>query len=363
MATHLLGIGTSVPRYQVDCQESAEFAERTTGLAPQRARKVVALYRRTGIRTRGSVLLDVDADQNLVSPFYPPATDPSDAGPTTAQRSDRYAAEAPELAEKAARQALRDAGVQAGSVTHLVTVSCTGFSAPGIDIALIDRLGLPAGTQRVQIGFMGCHGAINGLRAANGLIAADPDAIVLMCCVELCSLHYQYGQETDQVLSGALFADGAAAVVLGRASDRQRSRGSVLDTGSYLIPASRDAMSWKIGNHGYVMTLSAQVPGYIESCLPGVLCNWLSRVGESVASIGGWAVHPGGTRILSAVETALDLESHALQTSRDVLAAHGNMSSATMVFILARFAQENLPKPWLMLGFGPGLEVELALIR
>lgn len=241
------------------------------------------------------------------------------------------------------------------------------FRAPGIDIELIDQLKLPITTERVQVGFMGCHGAINGLRAASGLVAANPAANVLMCSVELCSLHYQYGYDPDRIVSGALFADGAAGLVLNLGSSSASSvpspLGTVAATGSSLVPDSRDAMTWKIGNHGFEMTLSAKVPALIEEHLTTFLEPWLAKQGESLDSIAGWAVHPGGSRILSAVETSLQLDGETLSVSRGVLSEHGNMSSATMLFILQRFAAIGKPKPWLMLGFGPGLEIEVALIR
>ncbi len=363
MTSAILGLGTAVPRYRLDCQTSARFAEITSGIGAARAKQVTALYRRTGINNRGSVLLEAHPEKKIVNDFYPPAENPEDRGPTTKCRSDRYSLEAPALAEDAAAKALHSSGVSSDSITHLVTVSCTGFSAPGIDIALIDRLGLPRTTQRVQVGFMGCHGAINGLRAGDGLVAANTNAHVLICSVELCSLHYQYGHETDRIVTSALFADGAASVVLGENPQSDDAIGIPKATGSYLVPDSRDAMTWQIGDNGYVMTLSARVPDLIQGYLPDFIEQWLAGQGESIASIGGWAVHPGGVRILSAVESALDLPSDALATSREVLADHGNMSSATMLFITERFLQQNRPKPWLMLGFGPGLEIEVALIR
>jgi predicted naringenin-chalcone synthase len=370
----ILGIGTGVPVFQVDSETSARFAARTSCVDPEHERKVNVLYRRSGIQTRGSVLLsETPAPGTETHEFYPPAVDGDDRGPTTKRRNDRYGEEAPTLAHRAASAALDASGVAADEITHLITVSCTGFNAPGIDIALIDRLGLPSTTERVQVGFMGCHGAINGLRAARGLVAANPEAKVLVCCVELCSLHFQYGTDTDLIVSNALFADGASAMILSQEDDdggelemsspNAGILGSLEATGSCLVPDSRDAMTWRIGDHGYLMTLSATVPGLIEHHLKSYLDQWLSASGETIESIGGWAVHPGGARILSAVESALELDPDALAHSRAVLSQHGNMSSATMMFILERFAAAAVPKPWLMLGFGPGLEIEVALIR
>ncbi|MEM9588979.1 MAG: type III polyketide synthase, partial [Planctomycetota bacterium] len=294
--------------------------------------------------------------------FFAPASDDSDRGPSTSQRSDRFAADAPSLAIASARQALEQANITAEKVTHLVVVSCTGFSAPGVDIDLIDGLGLSPTTQRVQVGFMGCHGAINGLRTARGLLAADEGSVVLVCCIELCSLHYQYGYDANRIVSGALFADGSASMVLSR-NDSRPSIAELGDTGSYLIPDSRDAMTWTIGDHGFEMTLAATVPSLIESKLHSYLHAWLTDQGETIRSIGGWAVHPGGTRILTATASALGLESDQLQISREILAEHGNMSSATMPAVIHRFNALQQPRPWVMLGFGPGLEIEVAILR
>ena len=358
----ILGVGTSVPKFRVNCRTSAKFAAKTSRADLMQSRKVNVLYRRTGIETRGSVLLEEAPGEEVVNDFYPPAASMHDRGPSTKSRNDRYATEAPVLAEEASAAALAQSGLDAEQITHLVTVSCTGFNSPGIDIALIDQLGLPATTERVQVGFMGCHGAVNGLRTARGLVADRENAAVLICCVELCSLHYQYGLDSDRIVSNALFADGAAAVVLQSSRSKPRM-GVVQATGSCLVPNSRDAMTWRIGDNGYEMTLSAQVPSFIEGSLKAFLSQWLAKHGETLDSIGGWAVHPGGTRILSSVETALHLDADALAVSRAVLAEHGNMSSATMLFILQKFAAMGKPKPWLMLGFGPGLEIEVALIR
>lgn len=362
-AATIRGMGTAVPKYRVNHVVSAGFADKMSCTTPGQSKKVAALYRRTGIEHRGSVLLDENPELEIVNDFYPPLSSPGDRGPCTQSRSDRYAVEAPALAVAASAEAIRSAGLQAADITHLVTVTCTGFGSPGIDIELIDQLQLPITTERVQVGFMGCHGAVNGLRAARGLVAANPGANVLVCSVELCSLHYQYGYDPDRIVSGALFADGAAGLVISDGSVLGSPFGSVTATGSSLVPNSRDAMTWKIGNHGFEMTLSAKVPGLIEEHLGSFLEPWLASHGECLDSIAGWAVHPGGSRILSAVEMSLQLDAEALAVSRGVLSDHGNMSSATMLFILQRFAAIGKPKPWLMLGFGPGLEIEVALIR
>ena len=384
MSAEILGLGLATPQHRLDIRTAAKYASLASCEDASQSRKLEALFRRSGVKPRGSVLLEEAPDEQVTQTFYAPSTGPDDRGPTTSHRGDRFAVEAPILALASARKALEQSGVSPSEITHLVTVTCTGFSAPGVDIELIDGLGLPATTERVQVGFMGCHGSINGMRAARGLVAADPSAKVLMTSVELCSLHYQYGFDADRIVSGALFADGSGSLVIANSDSKISSRngssngssngngaphyvhtalGSIAGTGSCLIADSRDSMTWRIGDNGFEMTLAATVPGLIENGLRAFLTDWLAKHGESIESIGGWAVHPGGARILTAVDAALDFDSSILSVSREVLAAHGNMSSATMLFILQQFAAIGRPKPWLMLGFGPGLEIEVALIR
>lgn len=330
------------------------------------ASTVEKLHRRTGVETRGSVILEEQSPGIVTQSFYN-ALSVDDHGPSTRIRNDRFAVEAPRLAHTAASRAIELAGCRAEQITHLVTVTCTGFHAPGIDIDLIEQLGLPATTQRIQVGFMGCHALINAFRTARGLVAADPAACVLVASVELCSLHYQYGYDAQRIVSGSLFADGAAgAIVVGSQFPTRVARDAtpaIAATGSCLIPDSRDAMSWIIGDHGFEMTLRSSVPVLIETHLAGFLKPWLAERGLSVDTIGGWAVHPGGVRIVDAVQKSLDLPVESLSISLEILRRHGNMSSATLGFVLEEFVRSNVPRPWLMLGFGPGLEIEVALVR
>jgi predicted naringenin-chalcone synthase len=363
MNARIIGLGTAVPYHSIERDQSVEFAHSLLYKPGREARALPALYRMTSVQKRGSILLSAENDSVAVDQdFYPDADHSDQRGPSTKCRSDRYAAEAMPLALRACREAIVDAKIEPESITHLVVITCTGFYAPGIDVELIEELGLNTETERVQVGFMGCHGAINGLRVARGLIASEPAAKVLMVSIELCSLHYQYGWDTDRVVSNAIFADGSAAAVLS-AGDEYESMPAVVATGSRLVLESKQAMTWRIGDHGYEMTLSAEVPGLIEAKLHGFITSWLGKQGLTIEDIGGWDVHPGGPRILLAVENALSLPKTALAHSRAVLADHGNMSSATMLFIMRRFMDNQVPGPWLMLGFGPGLEIEVALVR
>jgi predicted naringenin-chalcone synthase len=362
------GLGTALPRQAISQAAAAAVAQIVCCRTEEQAALLPNLYRHTGIATRHMVfgenvvqdLLHGTADSRC--PFLPAETN-GEYGPTTQVRMERYRDEALPLAIAAASEALRQSGLAAGAISHLVTVSCTGFAAPGVDVGLIWKLGLAPTVQRVHVGFMGCHGAINGLRVAQGFTDSDPRACVLLCAVELCSLHYFYGWDPKRLVANALFADGAAALVA--AADTAAGVGGwqVQATGSCLFPHSDYAMTWHIGDHGFEMSLSTRVPALIGEHLPGWLRSWLGQFELAVEDIGSWAVHPGGPRVLSAVEESLQLDADALAVSREVLAECGNMSSPTVLFILDRLRQRQSPRPCLTLAFGPGLIGEAALLR
>lgn len=292
---------------------------------------------------------------------------PVQQGPSTGERMQIFAAAAPELAVQSAELALIDSGVKAGEITHLVTVTCTGFFAPGVDVTLINRLGLRRDVGRIQVGFMGCHGAINGLRAATAIAQADPKNRVLLCAVELCSLHYSFQWDPTRAVGNAVFADGSASLVIGHADSAAATASDgtatlrCASTGSCIIPDSTDAMSWNLGDHGFEMFLSSRVPDLIGKHLRPWFESWLAESGLTIADIGSWAVHPGGPRILSSVEESLGLPREATATSREVLAECGNMSSPTVLFILQRLRAAGAKMPCVALGFGPGLAAEAAL--
>jgi predicted naringenin-chalcone synthase len=361
MRLALAGFGTRVPPNSITQDEAVEIHATLCEIDAERARTLRALYRRSGVAKRHSVLLDGSCGPLLErQAFYPPARDGADRGPPTAQRMLRYESDAPALAAGAACGALGAAGVHARDVTHVVTVSCTGFAAPGIDTRVIEALGFPASTPRTHVGFMGCHGALNGLRVADSLVRADAGAVVLVCAVELCSLHFSYGWNPEMMVPNALFADGAAAVV-GRAGT-DGDAWSVASFSTLLIPGTSDDMSWRIGDHGFQMTLSARVPDLVQARVGEWLRDWLAGSGLAIEDIESWAVHPGGPRILSAIEATAGLTKERTRVSRAILADYGNMSSATVLFTLDRLRSEQAPRPCVALALGPGLVAEAALI-
>jgi predicted naringenin-chalcone synthase len=368
MTFALLGLGTAVPATQLRQHETQQIALALGCPSEEQASWLPNLYAHTGIHTRHAFfsaeeVRDVlDGTRHSDSIFLPRGT-PDDRGPTTGQRMAHYAVHAPARGAAAASAALEQSGLRAADLTHLVTVSCTGFYAPGVDVALIRQLGLPAMIARTHVGYMGCHGALNGLRVARAFTDADPAARVLLCAVELCSLHYHYGWDPQKVIANALFADGAAALVGMRTPEADENCWKLAASGSRVFPDSVDAMTWTVGDHGFEMTLSRQVPELIRAELRPWLGQWLACERLTVADVGSWAVHPGGPKILDAVEAALGLGGQALACSREVLAEYGNMSSPTVLFIQQRLQEQHAPRPCVALGFGPGLTVEAALFR
>ncbi len=363
MKPWLSGLGTAVPPLAIGQEEAgrlaAAFGPGTA--AEQRIHRV--LYRRTGVASRSSVTLALRDGVVTAGGLFRPPSGPGDPGPGTAERLSLYEREAPGLAVTAAKRALAAAGAEPDAVDHVVVVTCTGFMAPGIDVALVRGLGLRADVGRVQVGFMGCHGAFVGLRQAAALATADPSATVLVVAVELCSLHFQYGWDPARVVANALFADGAGAAVV-RGAEAGCPGGLRMEAhGSWLGEGSEDAMTWRIGDHGFRMTLSAAVPEEIRAGLGEQIGPWLEQQGLGIAGVPTWAVHPGGPRILTAVTAALDLPEGSMDVAREVLRDHGNMSSPTVLFVMERLLAGGAPRPWVALAFGPGLTTEALLLR
>lgn len=268
--------------------------------------------------------------------------------PDTARRMELFEQSAPMLMRKAVdRLALSEK--ERSGITHVLVTCCTGLYAPGLDFEIVDHLGLSADVERTMVGFMGCYAAINALKLARHIVRSDPKAEVLMVNLELCTLHFQETQNLEQVLSYLVFADGAAASLI-----TAREQGFALDSfKAIMVPETRGLITWKIRGLGFDMLLSGQVPGELGHAL---------HAGELMAERDGidlWAVHPGGRSILDAVEKGLELPADALAASREVLSRFGNMSSATVMFVLERMMQRARPgQRGCAMSFGPGLTAE-----
>jgi predicted naringenin-chalcone synthase len=362
MTCFLRGIGLYQPEHQMEQMKAAEIATELSGADARGSRRMTAVFRRAGVERRSGVSM-VECEGGLEHRWLADRTDGVDPCPGTGDRIAQFMELAPGMACTASRNALEQAKIDASRVTHIVTASCTGFASPGVDHAIIDRLGLPRSTQRTNVGFMGCHAAINALRVAMAFAKSDPEAVVLVCCVEVCSLHFQGGESRDAMLANALFADGAAAAVV-TGHPPEDADGIVLDTtASQFLPDSTDLMTWTVTDDGFRMTLDPAVPDRLESSVGGWVEEWLEGQGLAIPGIGAWAIHPGGPQILDAVRDALGVDESMCASSRGILARHGNMSSPTILFVLDELIRSGAPRPWGVLAFGPGLGAEGLLIR
>jgi alpha-pyrone synthase len=346
-------IATAVPRHDVH----APFIDFAASLLPEGT--VRNLFRRmarlSAIEHRYSFIQPVptedgtwrDAEKLYVRGSFP----------GTARRMELFERFAPRLA-RCALDKLRLSPDERRSVTQVIVTSCTGLYAPGLDFDIIDHLGLDTSVERTMIGFMGCYAAMNALKTARHIVRSAPQSVVLVLNLELCTLHLQETQDLEQVLSFLLFADGCAACLVS-----SEQRGLAMDSFLALtIPNTRDLITWRIRELGFDMFLSGQVPAEIGRALKSLGPRITS--GTPPAAIGLWAVHPGGRSILDSVEKGLDLPPDALCSSREVLAQFGNMSSATVMFVLEQILQRaRSEQQGCAMSFGPGLTAETMLFH
>ncbi|TWT60480.1 Alpha-pyrone synthesis polyketide synthase-like Pks18 [Rubinisphaera italica] len=362
----IIAIGTATPKHVATMEDRFQISQKMYRGSEKERRVLPKLYEKSRVQQRHSCILgsssgDLMERQSL---YESVEEQPDYLGPDTLKRMQAYQEHATPLAVNACQQAFEMANLNPNRITDLVTVSCSGFHAPGFDLDLIEQLPLKRSTSRTHVGFMGCHGGLNGLRTAAAYTNSNPDSAVLLCATELCTLHYQYEGGADQIVANALFADGAMAVIgLPDSSNHAPQTGwRVAASTSYVIPDSVEMMSWSIGNQGFEMTLSSALPQLIYDHIKPWLSQWLATHDLSIEEIRGWAVHPGGPRILAAFQEAVELPADALRHSYDILQNYGNMSSATVFFILQQMMQDENHLPCLVLGFGPGITVEAALL-
>ncbi len=269
---------------------------------------------------------------------------------------DIYARLAPILAEQAVNKVL--VGQDRAAISHIIVTTCTGFSAPGMDLEIVARCGLSTSVERTIIGFMGCYAAINALKQARHIVRSEPNARVLVVNIELCTIHLKETTDLEKLLSFCLWGDGCAASIISA-----EATGMALDSFHAVVaPDSRELMTWSVRDDGFDMVLSGQVPAAIHEILGAKAAEILD--GAPIAAIDLWAVHPGGKSVLDAVERALSLPFNALAASREVLRAKGNMSSATVMFVLeAMMAVRKADHRGCAMAFGPGLTAETMLFH
>lgn len=375
MKSYIAAIGTAVPDHRTAQSTIASFMARVLQLNEAQKRRLYALYRATSIRYRHSVLSDYGKSDGFS--FYPNTSD-LEPFPNIKQRMEVYKREALALSYRSAKQCLQQLPeFSPNQVTHLIFVSCTGMYAPGVDIELIHQLGLSYQVQRTAINFMGCYAAFNALKVADTIVRANPDASVLMVCTELCTLHFQKGVDEDNLLANALFADGSSAALITAQKFSNSIQLGIEHFYCDLVPEASQEMAWQIGNHGFEMKLSAYVPEVIRRGIYQLtrrLLQQLSWAGDDsidtsniLDSVDYYAVHPGGRRILQVIEQALGMGKDDNRYAYEVLQQFGNMSSATLLFVLQALRKDlsvaDNDKSVLGLAFGPGLTLESMLLR
>ncbi len=326
-----------------------------SSLSEVEERKVKAVYKESGIDFRHSVLnsfhdrsLNRDVDRS-----------------STRQRMEVYASEALktglQLMERLQTETLSDKAIHMSQITHLIWVSCTGMTAPGLETEILRRFPFQPFIQVTAFNFMGCHGFFHALRFASAVVQSDQNAVVLVLCVELCTLHFKTNSTEDQILANSLFGDGGAATLIFGCRPPGQSVEVKKQVQKY-VHSSADQMAWQIGEHGFDMRLSRKLPLSVSSHILSAL-EMLWDASFQADSLNTWILHPGGKRILDLLQTALQIPDIGMKPSREVLRMVGNVSSASVLFALRQFLETNAESSGngLLLGIGPGLAIESAV--
>jgi alkylresorcinol/alkylpyrone synthase len=361
----IISIGTAVPAHRHRQEDILPFMQRIYGLgggpelvrSRDAGRKLKFLYHQSGIETRYSVIPDYTRPIGQWQ-FYPP-TENLEPFPSLELRMKWYREHAAPLSLTAIRNCLEGV-LEVSEITHLITVSCTGMSAPGLDLEIAEALGLPATVFRTSVNFMGCYAAVHALKLAHALAGTGTGSKILVVCTELCTLHFQQEPTLDNMLSSLLFADGSAAALV--VSDEHPGKGLRLKQFySEIVREGQRDMTWDLSSTGFRMTLTSYVTDLIRADFAGLVRNALNKSGIGKNHISHWCVHPGGRKILDAIYDSLSFTNGHLDHSYAVLQQFGNMSSPTILFVLKRILDQlpdNQPNCIFGAAFGPGLTME-----
>lgn len=356
----ILSIGTAVPAFKHRQQDILQFMQQVYAFTDADQRKLRFLYHHSGIETRYSAIGDYSRPMTEWK-FYPHSEN-IEPFPNIEQRMTWYQKYAAPLSLDAIRHCL-EGKLKEQEVTHLITVSCTGMSAPGLDLQLAELMDLPRTLFRSSINFMGCYAAIHGLKMADMICKTDPKARVLIVCTELCTLHFQREATIDNVASSLLFGDGSAAALV--VPDTVEGQGMKIDNFySEIVPKGKKDMSWELSSTGFLMTLSGYVPDLIEEDFESLVAHALSPSGLKATDVQHWCIHPGGKKILEVIGKKMKLPDGALHASYQTLNDYGNMSSPTILFVLKKIMHQlhtqgkKTPETIFGAAFGPGLTME-----
>ncbi|MDN5201754.1 type III polyketide synthase [Fulvivirgaceae bacterium BMA10] len=365
MQAYISAIGTAVPKYKIEQSKIAEFMCKVHQLTEVEKNRLQALYRATGIESRYSVLRDYGSGKGDFS-FYENSDD-LEPFPGTQKRMKIYEQEAKDLAYNASLDCLNSLkSFRKELITHLITVSCTGMYAPGLDIDLVNKLELKPSVERTAINFMGCYAAFSALKVGSAICKSDPEAKVLIVCVELCSIHFQKNKSEDNMLANALFADGGAAILL----ESQPSGQPALSIENFhcdLLSKNAEDMAWKVSDFGFEMRLSSYVPDIIREGIRKLVERLKDSLSYPIEHFDKYAVHPGGKKILEAMEEEVGFCKKENKYAYEVLRNFGNMSSPTILFVLKALwldlTKSDDQGTILSVAFGPGLTLESMVLK
>ena len=328
----IISIGTAVPTFCHTQDDILHFMQHIYAMNENDKRKLRFLYHQSSIEQRYSVVPDYSRNINEWK-FYP-RSENLEPFPSLEQRMIWYNKHAAPLSVDAIRNCIENK-IHPQEITHLITVSCTGVSAPGLDLQVMELMDLPKNIFRTSINFMGCYAAIHALKLADAICKSSPDAKVLIVCTELCTLHFQREPTIDNISSSLLFSDGSAAALI--TSDHNDADGIRLNSFySEVLPKGKKDMAWELSSTGFLMTLSGYIPNLIEEDFEMLTDRALQKNNLSKQNITHWCVHPGGKKILEAIHKSLSLTKGELDNSYDVLKEFGNMSSPTILFVLKK---------------------------
>ena len=354
----IISIGTALPAYKHLQTDILQFMQAIYAMNETDRRKMKFLYHQSHIEHRYSVVPDYSRPVNEWK-FYPHSEN-LEPFPSLESRMAMYNRHAAPLSVDAIRNCLENAGAGAEEITHLITASCTGMSAPGLDLQVMDLMDLPKNIFRTSINFMGCYAAIHAIKIADAICKSDAKAKVMIVCTELCTLHFQKEATTDNIASSMLFGDGSAAVLV--TADGHPHQGLHLQ-GFYseIVPKGKKDMAWELSSTGFLMTLSGYIPDLIEEDFEQLVGRALRHSNLSFDEITGWCIHPGGKRILESIHKSLAFKNGELTESFSVLNKAGNMSSPTILFVLKEMLHapdEQRSGKIFGAAFGPGLTME-----
>jgi predicted naringenin-chalcone synthase len=359
----ITSIATAVPRYRHEQKDILPFMQQVYAMNEADKRKMKFLYNQSGINTRYSVLPDYGLLANDWQ-FYP-ATENLEPFPNLDSRMEWYNKEAHVISVNAIEKCIGNK-INKHDITHLITASCTGMSAPGLDLQIIESMNLPANIFRTSVNFMGCYAAIHALKLADALCAENTNANVVVVCTELCTLHFQKENSIDNIASSLLFADGAAAVLITH-HDNKLPGLQIKSFYSEVAFKGKQHMSWQLSSMGFLMKLSAYLPDLIQEDFNGFVENALQHAKLNKSDISHWCIHPGGKKILSSIQKSINIPEESLRQSYNILKDYGNMSSPTILFVLKEIMHELENKKTSKsnifgAAFGPGLTMETFIL-